>query len=180
MDRANRMNSKLVEEAFVFKNSMVAYAFAIVKDWSAAEDVVQDSYIVVIEKQSKFKAGTSLSQWIKRIVFLKCMESLRKSKKLTLVGDESLEALIARVIESNSSEDEMSILEMKKYALKDCMKVLKVEIIKMIHSFYWERRSIRDIANQLGITENTIRLRLLKYRKSLKACMIKRLKRVME
>lgn len=180
MSKINKMNSNLIEEAFAFKNSMVAYAFAIVKDWSAAEDIVQDSYIVVIEKQAKFKEGTSLSQWIKRIVFLKCMESLRKSKRLTLVSDESLEAVIARVIESNSSEQEMSMLEIKKVALKDCMKTLKVEIVKLIHAFYWERRAIKEIALQMQITENTIRLRLLKYRKSLKSCLTKRLKSLVE
>ncbi|PCJ57997.1 MAG: hypothetical protein COA79_14595 [Planctomycetota bacterium] len=170
------MNFKLAEEAFGFKNSMVAYAYAIVKDWAAAEDVVQDSYIVVIEKQAKFKEGTSLTQWVKRIVFLKCMERLRKNKKLTLVGDESLEALISRIIESKSSENDMSIQEMKINALKDCMKKFKIEIIKVIHAFYWEKTSIREIANQMEISENTIRLRLLKYRKSLKTCVTKKLK----
>lgn len=50
----------VVKSAFRYRNALLSHAFAMLRGWSLAEDTVQDAFIVVMNKWTDFRPGTSL------------------------------------------------------------------------------------------------------------------------
>src|SRR6185295_13077574 len=84
---------EVVKGAFRHREAFLSYAFALLRDWVRAEDVVQDAFIVVMNKWAEFQPGTSLFLWTRQIVHFKALEAVRARKELSPLEED----LLARV-----------------------------------------------------------------------------------
>jgi len=114
------MNRDLVVKgAFQHREALLSYAFALVRDWVKAEDIVQDAFIVVMNKWTEFRPGSSLFLWVRQIVHFKALEAAR-AKKMTAVEDELL-ARVAAAMERGIDEEIAARQRLRRQALQRCM-----------------------------------------------------------
>lgn len=71
-----------------YGDSLVGYAYCILRDFSAAEDAMEDSFAALIVKRKKFReSGVPFEAYLFRIVRNKCMDYLRRAGRETVLDD---------------------------------------------------------------------------------------------
>lgn len=91
------------EEAFeaiyeASKRAVYAMIFSIVHERIVAEDLMQDTYMTMIEKIHQYKRGHNFLTWLLVIARNKALDHLRAHKKETLVDIEIVENLGSNVL----------------------------------------------------------------------------------
>ena len=164
---------EVVKGAFQHRDALLAYAFALLRDWVRAEDVVQDAFIVVMNKWTEFKPGTSLFLWIRQIVHFKTLEAAR-AKKMSPMEEELLSRVSASM-QRGLDEEIARLLRLKRQALQRCMSHLDSKSAELLSGFYAESLSCESLAQLQRRSANAVRLALSRLRKQLQDCVARRL-----
>ncbi|PIF71239.1 RNA polymerase sigma factor [Flavobacterium plurextorum] len=130
-------------------------------DISLASDAAQEIFIKVWEKLDTFRNESSISTWIYRITVNTCLLYLRKSSSKKEIRTESLPQLVT---ETYSNEKEEQLQQMYQ-----CIQKLE-ETNKMIILMTLDGIEYPEISEVIGITEETLRVRIHRIKKSLTQC----------
>jgi RNA polymerase sigma-70 factor (ECF subfamily) len=169
MEPQNR--DEIVKAAFRYRDVLLGYAYSMLRDWSLAEDAVQDAFIVVMNKWSDFRPGTSVFLWVRQIAHHKVQESLRARAKKASPLEEELLAQVASTMERHLDEELADRQNLMRKALQRCMSVLNPRAMDILAGFYANAESCEEIAQAQGRSVNAVRLSLSRLRKQLHECM---------
>lgn len=139
----------------VYKNSLYVVAFQICRNAEDAEDVVQDTFFQYYNLKKEFDNEQHIRAWLIRVAINKAKNvnhTFWRKNKVSL-------------------DDYMQTLTFETYELKDLFKAVmdlpeKYRIV--IHLFYYEDYTIKEIADILKISANNIKTRLSRGRVMLK------------
>ena len=138
-----------------YQNNLYAIAFNICKNPSDAQDVVQDTFIQYYTSKKEFEDEQHLRAWLIRV-------AINKAKNMTLTFwhqhkvslEEYMETLTFETPESENLFEEVMKLP-KKYRI-------------VIHLFYYEDYSVKEIAEILKLSQSNVKVRLSRARTLLK------------
>src|SRR5688572_25912412 len=164
---------EIVKGAFQHREALLSYAFALLRDWVRAEDVVQDAFIVVMNKWSEFRPGTSLFLWVRQIVHFKTLEAAR-AKKMSPVEEELL-SRVAASMQRGLDEKIANLQRLRRQALQRCMALLDARSADLLAGFYTESRSCESLAQLQRRSVNAVRLSLSRLRKQLHDCVLRQM-----
>lgn len=141
-------------EAFVLQheNRLYRLALSTLGNKAEAEDVVQDVFVKVMEKRPVFQSPDHETAWLIKVTTNLCKTRLRSSwwkKTVPLV-----ESFLAQTEEQNS--------------LIETIQSLPVKYKVVIHLFYYEGYTTREIAEITGQKESTVRSLLTRARQKMK------------
>ncbi|WP_026668232.1 RNA polymerase sigma factor [Butyrivibrio sp. AE2005] len=139
----------------MYKDNIYAAAFNICKSAADAEDVVQDTFLQYYMTKKEFDDEKHIRYWILRVAINKAKNiqlSFRRKNETTL--EEYIETLTFETPESRDLFAEVMKLP-EKYRV-------------VIHLFYYEDYSIKEIAKILKLTESSVKVRLSRGRAKLK------------
>lgn len=142
-------NSKAQRALFdKFAPKMLAVCQRYLRNNQEAEDVLQDGFVKVFQKIVDFKMEGSLEGWIRRIVVNTALDTIRKNKKL--LDDVQVEEVQYKVSFTDHQFDGMDLAQLMKLidAMPDGYRVV-------FNMFAIEGYSHKEIADTLGVTENT-------------------------
>ena len=148
-----------------YSNYLTQLSYTYVKNWQAAEDIVQESFIAHFKAPGKFKGQSSLKTYLSKIVIFKSTDSLRSLKSRTNTLLKFFNATKDEVSEAPDQQLEQSIeqTELFKHVLS-----LKVIYREVIIFYYYEDMTTVEIAKLLELPEGTIKTRLKRAREQLK------------
>lgn len=126
-----------------------------------ASDATQEIFIKVWENLDTFRNESSISTWIYRIAVNTCLLYLRKSATKKEIRTVILPQVVS---ESYSNEKEEQLQQMYQ-----CIQKLE-ETNKMIILMTLDGIDYPEIAVVIGITEETLRVRIHRIKKSLTQC----------
>ena len=152
-----RTNDCVDEVINRYSNMVYRLALANTVGVQNAEDVFQDVFLTLISKPQTFKDNEHLKAWLIRVTINKC-RSLRSS--VWFQKTEPLNVSIAdnsRVFEKELEND-----------LFEYLKLLPQKYRLVIHLFYCEELSVKQIGKILNAGESTVRTWLTRARKILK------------
>ena len=161
-------------EALVARYGQTVFTMVvrIVGDEARAEELTQDTFIKLFETIDRYDPKrASLSTWLCRIAYRLAIDELRRRHNDPLYYAEDLES-----IDTDENADfEMDSLdrEMMLTQLEVAVRELTVEEQNLLAIFYYEHRSIREMAFIVGAKESTVKMRLHRIRKKLYEIMIK-------
>ena len=161
-------------EALVARYGQTVFTMVvrIVGDEARAEELTQDTFIKLFETIDRYDPKrASLSTWLCRIAYRLAIDELRRRHNDPLYFAEELES-----IDTDEDADfEMDSLdrEMMLTQLEVAVRGLPVEEQNLLAMFYYEHRSIREMAFIVGAKESTVKMRLHRIRKRLYEIMIK-------
>ncbi len=161
---------QVTKEAFRYKDALISHAFSYLKDWALAEDVVQESFLVVFNKWQEFEPGSNLYAWLKKIVFYKSQEMVRARSKTLTVGEEGLLDTVNSLLENNFSHAQVDSFKQRRIWLQECIAKLNTKSIKIINDYYWSKLRGEDIAQKYNFSVNVVRLTLMRSRETLQKC----------
>jgi len=133
---------------------------------ATAEDLAQDIFIKFYENLSGFRSESSLKTWFFRITINRCKDYLKSAhfrRMIPSIAHGQFSASMEKTPEEMTlSRDESSILTDRVLALPR-----KYREVVVLH--YFEELKIKEIGELLSEKEGTIKTRLRKARKLLKA-----------
>lgn len=80
-----------VDELTLLRSDLTRFAFLILRDVHTAEDIVQETMLIAIEKQDGFKNKSSLKTWLFAILRNKSLDKLKQGKRVINIADLSNE-----------------------------------------------------------------------------------------
>ena len=129
-----------------------------------AEELTQDVFLKAFQHLSSFKGTSSFSTWIYSIAYNTAISSARKKKFDTFVMDDALLANISdtQVDEALNDEGEEQIAKLNR-----AMEQLDSEEQALISLFYYEEKTLNEVALILGLTESNAKVKLHRIRKKI-------------
>lgn len=126
-----------------------------------AHDAAQEVFIKVWEHLDSFRGDSAVSTWIYRIAVNTCLVLLRKNKSKKEIPTEKIPITAA---ENDSAEKEEQLAKMY-----SCIQKLE-EVNRMIILMVLENTKYDEIAQVMGISEDNVRVRIHRIKKSLTQC----------
>ncbi|RGY97043.1 sigma-70 family RNA polymerase sigma factor [Clostridium sp. AM58-1XD] len=153
-------------------NLTYKYAFfhakSILKDENEAWDLVQDTYIVVYQYIGTLKEDRYIKSWIGGIVFNLGHKKLRKKTEV-LVGEDD-EFLFENIEDRNKDLSPEDALDSKETIsiVREVIDSLPALQKAAVIAYYFDEKSIADIADEAMCSTGTIKSRLNYARKAMK------------
>ena len=133
---------------------MLLTAIAITHSKSDAEDAVQSSFVKLLEKRPKFDSEQHETAWLITVTKNLCKSQLRKKKTAELTDSMLLQAYPAESAEQHE--------------LIETVMSLPVKYRAVIHLYYYEGYSTKEIAAITKQRDGTVREQLTRARRMLK------------
>jgi RNA polymerase sigma-70 factor, ECF subfamily len=113
------------------QHRVLAYIFTLVPNRADAEDLLQDTAVLLWEKFDQFEPGTDFVAWACRVAYWKVANHRKRFARSNLMfSDELLQAVAQRTIELAPQLDD------RREALRECMKRLEDRDRRMITARY--------------------------------------------
>ena len=136
----------LNELARLLSARMLSVARAVVRDRYLSEDVVQESFIKIVNKAHRFKQGTNGYAWICKIVHNTALNALRKNKPAS-----NIDEFFDIAGDGDVAEQSASAL-----AVRQAMSVLTDTEKMLIYQKYFMDFTVRDSAKATGLSKSTV------------------------
>lgn len=149
--------------------------WVLIKDEDTVYDILQDTYVKAFTRLNQLQNPDKLIPWLKMIANNLAKDWLKKSKPVfftDIYGGEELEDIpFEESIEDVRSElnPEMAMDQQEaKRLVMEILDHLPEDQRVVIGMFYYEEMSVKDIAQTLGVSENTVKSRLSYGRRKIK------------
>lgn len=132
---------------------------------SDAEDVFQETSVVLWEKFESYLPGTDFRAWACRIAFFKVQSHRRSSGRFRTLSDEAFEALAA---------DALALVEEKDVrgdALAECLEKLADRDRRLLEQKYFGQLTTAQLAKQLSQSTHSVYRALTRIHNRLLECM---------
>jgi RNA polymerase sigma factor (sigma-70 family) len=146
----------------------VAYKIAGTRE--DAEEIAQDAFIQAFQALSTFNQEAKFTTWFYRIVFNAALMFKRKNR----IQTEDIETSFSAQATSADTDNDLKISEQRQYIQK-ALNQLSPDDVTMITLFYLKEQSLEEIAQVVGITAETAKVKLCRARKRLAETMNKML-----
>jgi len=148
-----------------YKDLVFTLAIQMLKNREEAEEVSQDTFIKVFKKLKNFKGDSKFSTWIYRIAYNTSLDRLKSNKRKhnTVAINEFTEH------EVKTLDNALSQLEAqeRKQAIQDCLQMLPPADTALLTLYYFEEKSLEEIAKVIGVKANNVKVKLFRSRKKL-------------
>lgn len=130
-----------------------------------AEDIAIQTFSRAFEKLSNYDHTFQFNTWLISISKNLHIDLIRARNRSRT--EERFSADTELVLDESPNHEDQLILEQSQYELLDYIQKLNPRYQKLIELFYFESNSIREISTLLEESENTIKVTLLRARRSL-------------
>lgn len=162
--------NRVVAQAFQCRRALEVYAFSMLKDRAEAEDLVQDAFIVVMEKFEDFTEGTSMMAWTRAIVRLKVLQLLEKRNRRAKILDNLLYDAVDAAFEEVDSDEYAEEVRARGRRLAHCLGKLGKRPRTLLNYVYVEKMSYESTAKSTGMGFEAVKKSLQRAKAQLRAC----------
>lgn len=155
---------KVAMQVLFARHHVRVYRFVLrlVRDQTKAEDLISEVFLDVWRQAGKFEARSAVSTWLLAIARYKALSALRRRP------DEELDEEAAAAVEDTADNPEVALEKKDKgEILRKCLTALSPEHREIIDLVYYHEKSVEEVAEIVGIPENTVKTRMFYARKRL-------------
>lgn len=160
-----------VQRLFVaHQGNVLAFILALHPVLTEAEDILQETFLVVTARAHTFAEGTNFLAWACAIARFKVLEARRRGgREAARISDAAVESLAADGPEAGFFEPRLA-------ALRECLGKLAPRAREVIWLRYQGVREPEEIAREIGWTPGAVRVALTRARAALRDCVEARLR----
>src|SRR6266436_6719334 len=142
--------------------ALYRWLLRLVGDETLAEDLLSDVFLDVWRQAASFEARSSVSTWLLAIARHKALSARRRGTDAEL-DDELASSLV------DPADDPELVLQKKNRAqvLRQSLARLSLEHGEVIDLVYYHGKSVKEVAEIVGISEATVKTRMFYARKKL-------------
>lgn len=156
-----------------YKDLVFTLAFRMLKRREDAEEVCQDVFVKIYKSLYKFKGESKLSTWIYRVTYNSCLDIIKKQKRKH--QEISIDRFDSYDIGFIDEKFEKLDKEVREKTIKACIEALPSEESFLLTLYYFEELTLKEISKIIGISSNSIKVKLFRSRKKLATILEKRL-----
>jgi RNA polymerase sigma-70 factor (ECF subfamily) len=142
-----------------------AYIFSLVWNPADADDILQETNLVLLKKASEYDSSREFLPWALTIARFQTLAGLKRRQRLRFVFDDTLAAFLA-----DDAAREDPVLEARRLALATCLQKLPVTSRELLVRRYEPKAVVGDMAAALGLSLKTLSDRLRRTRQKLLDC----------
>jgi len=155
---------RLAMQVLFARHHVRVYRFVLrfVRNESTAEDLISEVFLDVWRQANRFEGRSAVSTWLLAIARFKALSALRRHPEQEL-DDEKAAAI-------EDPADNPEIVAQKKdksKLLRKCLTALSADHREIIDLVYYHEKSVEEVAEIVGIPENTVKTRMFYARKKL-------------
>jgi len=141
------------------------YALSLVHNPAEAEEILQETNLVLWRKFDQYRPGTDFVRWASRIAYFEALKAREKhAGPERLFSNDFIETLAAEAEESADRRD------VRRQALARCMNKLKAPDRRLVTQRYQPGATTRSVAESLGRSVQGTRRALHRIRSALIEC----------
>jgi len=152
------------------QRQIFSYIYVLVPNRSDAEDILQETSLVICEKFHEFKEGTDFVAWACQIAYWRVRYSRQKFARSKVVFDQEILEIVAQTAGDMAEE-----LDERHEALGICLQRLHPRDRELLIRRYEPGGSVEEAARRSGRTVQTAYKALTRLRKLLLDCVSTRL-----
>jgi RNA polymerase sigma-70 factor (ECF subfamily) len=134
-----------------------------VKSQAIAEELLNEVFLTVWQNAHRYEGRAEPLTWILSIAHNKAISALRKRTEVLGIADEA-----AKDIAAEEDNPEIAAQKQDKSAkIRACIADLSVDHRTILDLVYYQEQSVAEVAEVLGIPENTVKTRMFYARKKL-------------
>jgi RNA polymerase sigma-70 factor, ECF subfamily len=155
---------RLAMQVLFARHHVRVYRFVlrVVRDQTKAEDLISEVFLDVWRQADRFEGRSAVTTWLLSIARFKALSALRRRP------DEELDEEAAGAIEDPSDDPEVALEKKDKGAIiRKCLTGLSAEHREIVDLVYYHEKSVEEVAEMVGIPENTVKTRMFYARKKL-------------
>jgi RNA polymerase sigma-70 factor, ECF subfamily len=157
--QARRYDEALERLLDLYQRKVFRLAVSMLKDGARAEEVTQDIFLKVWRALPVYDGRASLSTWVYTIARNTCLSAVRNDTYRRTAPLTSAAEPVASAVTGRDLDLEQALLR-----LPDVLR-------QVITLFYLQDRSVKDVAEMLGMPEGTVKSHLHRARHTLAALM---------
>ena len=160
-----------VQQLFVkHQSGLKAFILSLQPDFTEAEDILQEVFLVVTRKAGEFMPGSNFMGWALAIARLKVLEALRRRKNAEQsLSEHTIESLCA-------TPPEEGFFEARLAAVRACLEKLAPRMQEVLRLRYFAEHGPSEIARRLSWTPNSVNVTLSKARKFVYECVLRKMR----
>lgn len=152
------------------QRALYLYIMPLVSSSADADEILQETNVVIWSKWSQFTPGTNFVAWGRAIARLEVFRyRRRRDSRLQLLGDDVVELI------AEQSAHQISDADQRRDALAECVNRLRERDRELIQRRYNSNVSGDEVAEQLGRPANSVYQSLGRIRRVLMECVRRRL-----
>jgi RNA polymerase sigma-70 factor, ECF subfamily len=160
-----KRTEQFIELLSSHQRQLLGYIVALVHNMDDAEDLLQQTNMVLWRKFDDYRPGTEFIRWACHVAHLEVLNFLRRSRRSPMPLDERLLLQLA-----DQRLDRSTIYEHYREALRLCMERLTADDRELLALCYGGALSIKDIALRLGRSADSVYHSLRRIRCILMGC----------
>jgi len=165
------------EDAFselvrLYQGRVRAYIGQYLRDRDLVDDLAQETFIAVYRKLSTYEGKAPFAGWLLGIARFNLLTYLRERRRRFAAQADLLESALTdrwlRWIDSDHAPDAEE--ERRQAALNDCLGKLPGASAALVTEYYFNGRTLADIAREDGKKERAVGMTLFRIRRALRQC----------
>src|SRR5438067_250050 len=152
------------------QRQIFSYIYVLVPNRSDAEDLLQETSLVICEKFHEFREGTDFVAWACQIAYWRVRYARQKYARSKVLFDQDIVDVVAKTASGMSEE-----MDERHEALADCLQQLHPRDRELLIARYEPGGGVEEAARRSGRTIPTAYKALTRLRKLLLDCVSNRL-----
>lgn len=158
----------IVRETVSTIRSVVCFLIA---DNELADDVVQETYILLYREMNHYTPGTNFLAWAKAIARTQALSARFRRQRKQTAAERYREAILDQVTQAFEGADQEDPVEGQLRRLRRCLDGLHEKARTLVELRYFQRKSMEAVAKELGMKAGAVTVALHRIRASLSTCM---------
>ena len=158
-------NAMFVELLTLHQRTVYGFIYTLVPNAADAEDLLQQTSLILWQKFEEFDANRSFSAWACGIAHFTVLDHLKKMRRSRVVFDDELMALLA---ETRQNREQVHLADRTR--LTECIEELSEADRKLIKLCYTANRTIKAAAAAMDRPVNAVYMSLVRVRRLLGNC----------
>ena len=159
-----------MKQALECRVELVAYARAVLGDYAAAEDAVQEAMLVVVKKFDQFQEGTSMLAWCRAIVRLEVLRMKQQRQRERTLAERLLDDAIDAAYDEFQTAQRRDDAESWQQALEGCLERVPERGRSVLRARFVDELSYQQIGERVGMTLEAVRKALFRLKKQVRSC----------
>ncbi len=166
----NQDHDEFVLQVIGAQSRLYAYVLSLTLNKERARDILQQTNLVLLEKESEFKPGSNFNGWAYRVAYYEVLADRRtRQRDRHLFSDELLALVASRSTVQDNAFDDRSV------AVEKCLGLLSPEHRRIVMERYRPGGSVASIAENLEKTPAAVSTMLYRIRQALVECVERKL-----
>ena len=170
MDDSDVKRDRVLKEALGCRVELVAYARAVLGNYTAAEDVVQEAMLVVVKKFDQFQEGTSMLAWCRAIVRLEVLRMKQQWQRDRTLAERLLDDAVDAAFDEFQTARRRDDADSWRQVLERCLERVPKRGRSVLKARFVDELSYRQIAERVGMTIEAVRKALFRLKKQVRSC----------